>query len=149
MTRLQSFIQQPSDTGANIKLEFGGDFDYSLSRSKYKADEVGLPDGSAQLVSGGHSIARMKVTEAIITAAPKTPDEIIWDELDELVRLYTSSQQVHKLRLYLNENGGYVDCTGWMTTYDAQRGAQDGQAIITVSFDFLIKTKDTAQIRSG
>jgi len=91
----------------------------------------------------------MKVTEAIITAAPKTPDEIIWDELDELVRLYTSSQQVHKLRLYLNSNGGYVDCTGWMTTYDAQRGAQDGQAIITVSFDFLIKTKDTAQIRSG
>ena len=142
-----SSLQQPAGSGSNINLEFGGDYSYSLNRGLFKSNVMGLPTGAAQLVSGGHSIANVRVVEGIV-AIPDgdSPDKILWTVMDELVRLYTRSSDITRLRLYLDSAGGYVEVDGWIDGYNATRDAVDGHAVIKVTFDFIIQSKNTSNL---
>lgn len=142
-----SYIHYPASTGANINLEFGSDYTYSLGRTKVKATEMGLPNGNGAFVAGDHSYAMLRAVEGIVSIpAGSSADKILWTVLDELVRLYTNSKKISRIRLYLDDAGGYVECDGWMTSYNAARDSKDGHAVIKVTFDFLIQTKDTTNI---
>lgn len=141
-----SYIQQPPGSGSNIHIEFGGDYSYSLTRALYKHQELGLPEGGAVLASGGHSIAKLTVVEGLLVTDTKSPDKILWDEMDELVRQYTSTGEVSRVRLYLEEGGGYIDCDGWVTEFDGPRDSVEGHVVIKLTFAFLIKSKDTSNL---
>lgn len=141
-----SWVRQPHDSGANINIVFGGDFGYTLSRGMFLSEERGLPNGEGVLVSGGYSIGKISVVEGLITDEEITADEILWKEFDELLAQYTSSKQVSRIRLYLIDTGGFVEADGWVTNYAATRDALDGHAAIKVTFDFLIKSKNTSSL---
>ena len=141
-----SYIEQPPGSGSNIHIEFQGDYSYSLERALFKTVEVGMPSGAAQLASGGHSLSRLKAIEGLIVTESKSPDKILWDEMDELVRQYTSTEKECRLRLYVEESGGYIEVDGWVTGYSANRDAVDGHAVVQVTFDFLIKSKNTSNL---
>ena len=46
----------------------------------------------------------------------------------------------------MEESGGYIEVDGWVTGYSANRDAVDGHAVVQVTFDFLIKSKNTSNL---
>ncbi len=139
----KSWLRQPASSGSNVNIVFGGDYTYTLGRTLFKYEERGLPTGEGVLVSGGYSIGRLQVQEGLVVDI-SDPDLLLWTSVDDLVRLHTSSKKLARVRLYLTN--GYVECDGWVTGFNAPRMAEDGHAVIKITFDFLIKTKDTTNL---
>ena len=141
-----SYLQQPAGTGTNIQIEFEADYTYSLNRTLFKSNTMGRPNGAGALVSGGHSLGMLRGVNGIVVTETQTPEKVLWDEMDELVKSYTSSKQITRLRLYTDNQGGYLELDGWVQGFNADRSAKDGHAVIKITFDFIIKTKNTANL---
>ena len=141
-----SYLEQPAGSGSNIHLNFQADYSYSLGRVLFKSEVVGRKNGQAALVSGGHSYATIRGIHGVVTSETETAEKQLWEEMDPLVEQYTSSKQITRLRLYVDDQGGYVQCDGWVQGYNADRSVIEGHVVIKITFDFVIKTKDTSNL---
>ena len=120
-------------------VNFRADDRYSTTWAVFKAKSLAFPDGKGIMGWGGHSTTELDLSGFLVTnlGGDGSTDKQIFDTLLPLVRDVQRADVPAVCTLYLAH--GSVVLTGWVRNFIVDSDAPDGQELVKVTFNMLLK----------
>jgi len=120
-------------------VNFRADDRYSVTWGLFKAKSLAFPDGEGIIGWGGHSTTELDISGFLVTdlGGDGSTDKQIFDILLPLTRDTQRAAVPGVCTLYLGH--GSVVLTGWVRNFIVDSDAPDGQELVRVTFNMLLK----------